>query len=78
MSLREDLEKFKEKAPRELLDMVRSEAERLERSGLTATCLKAGDRVPSFTLPNQHGEPISSEVLLGRGPLVVAFYRGGW
>lgn len=30
--------------------------------------------MPAFTLPNQHGEPISSQTLLGKGPLVVYFY----
>lgn len=36
--------------------------------------IKAGDTMPAFTLPNQHGEPISSQTLLGKGPLVVYFY----
>lgn len=78
MSLREDIEKFKEKVPEELLNMVQSEAERLVRSGFTAKCLKAGDRAPSFSLPNQEGRLISSVALLAKGPLVVSFYRGGW
>ena len=78
MSLREDIEKFKEKVPEELLNMVQSEAERLIRSGFIAKCLKAGDRAPSFSLPNQEGKLISSERLFVRGPLVVSFYRGGW
>ena len=78
MMLREELENIKEHAPEALQDMIRSEAERLDRSGLGARCLKAGDRAPAFVLPNQHGVKVSAQALLHDGALVVAFYRGGW
>lgn len=40
--------------------------------------LKAGDKVPNFSLPRTDGWFISSAALLERGPLIVTFYRGIW
>lgn len=40
--------------------------------------LKAGDRAPIFTLPNQKGEPASLETALARGPVLLGFHRGTW
>ena len=34
--------------------------------------------MPSFLLPNQDGELVSLEQLLGQGPLVIAFHRCHW
>ena len=36
--------------------------------------LRIGDRVPSFTLPDQNGNPFHLEDALARGPLVLFFY----
>jgi thioredoxin-dependent peroxiredoxin len=36
--------------------------------------LKVGERVPSFTLPDQDGKPFRLEDALARGPLVLFFY----
>ena len=50
-------------------------------SAITTLCLsilKAGDRAPSFTLTDPEGQPVSSDTLLERGPLVISFYRGVW
>jgi len=40
--------------------------------------LKVGGRAPDFALPDGDGRIVSSKDLLGRGPLVVTFYRGRW
>jgi RNA polymerase sigma-70 factor, ECF subfamily len=40
--------------------------------------LKVGDVAPAFELHNQGGEPVRSADLLGRGPLVITFFRGHW
>ena len=40
--------------------------------------LKAGDRIPVFTLSDPDGKPVSSAELLAKGPLVISFYRGVW
>ena len=50
----------------------------LVASGQADRALKAGDRAPGFTLPNQDGEPVSCADLLRAGPLVLTFYRGVW
>ena len=36
--------------------------------------IKAGDRAPDFTLPNQAGSPIKLGDLLSKGPVVLYFY----
>ncbi len=78
MSLKEDIKSFKEGIPEPLSQMIQSEKERLAESGILERCLNVGDRIPAFSLPNQDGEPIFSETLLSRGPLIIAFYRGAW
>ncbi len=40
--------------------------------------LRTGDRMPTFTLPNQNREMVNVASLLSQGPLVVSFYRGTW
>jgi hypothetical protein len=78
MSLKEEISKFKENASREDRKATPTEAEILERSGILSKCLKAGDKAPAFSLPNQEGDMVSSADLLAKGPLVLAFYLGGW
>jgi peroxiredoxin len=50
----------------------------LRRSGIAAAAPAAGDRAPGFELPDQAGRPVRLAALLERGPVVLAFYRGGW
>ena len=40
--------------------------------------LATGERAKSFQLPNAKGGETSLADLLGSGPLVISFYRGGW
>jgi peroxiredoxin len=40
--------------------------------------LGTGEVVPEFRLPSITGAVVESRELLGRGPLVISFYRGGW
>ena len=47
-------------------------------SGQAEMALKAGDRAPSFVLPDSDGRTVSSTTLLAKGPLVLTFYRGVW
>ena len=48
------------------------------RDGLAKTALKAGDRAPPVVLTNAKGAIVDIKSLLGRGPVIVTFYRGGW
>lgn len=82
MSLREDIQgymaQFLQKVPKDTQKIMQEEAERLALSGIAGKSLKVGDKAPNFSLPDVQGRLVSSETLLGRGPLVVSFYRGGW
>jgi len=40
--------------------------------------LAVGDMAPDFTLPNALGNPVNLADRLADGPVVLAFYRGGW
>jgi peroxiredoxin len=57
--------------------MHRATAE-LIASGAAQKALKAGDRLPDFTLSDPDGDKVSSADLLSDGPLVISFYRGVW
>ena len=40
--------------------------------------MQQGERAPDFTLTNARGAQVTLSGLLARGPVVLAFYRGGW
>ena len=40
--------------------------------------LTPGSAAPDFTLPNQHGEPVSLDDCLREGAAVLVFHRGTW
>ena len=62
-----------------LAGAVRAEkTDDLARSGLAEKSLKIGDKAPDFDLPNANGKSVRLSDLLQKGPVVVAFYRGGW
>jgi peroxiredoxin len=50
----------------------------LHKSDILENALKAGERMPGFTLPDTQGRAVSLAGLLRRGPVVVSFYRGDW
>jgi peroxiredoxin len=58
--------------------MMDALVERLRRSDTARDAPRAGDRAPEFALPSARGETVRLGELLARGPVVVAFYRGGW
>ncbi len=51
---------------------------KLAASGIGERVPKVGERAPDFELPNVRGEEIRLGDLLGRGAVVLSFYRGGW
>ena len=59
-------------------DVLEKHIELLQHDGTLDKVLKTGQEAPAFSLTNQHGERVSSTDLLKKGPLVVAFTRGGW
>ena len=79
MSLREKLdEQWRRTRSEEIRQGYEALVAQLVASGMTEASLKAGDRTPEFELPSVDGRLVSSEELLGRGPLVLSFFRGGW
>jgi len=82
MSLKEDIDNLiaqsSERIPPEIRSLMAADTERLNQSGIENNSLKVGDNAPSFTLPNAKGKQVSSSDLLGKGPIVLSFYRGGW
>ncbi|WP_027214006.1 peroxiredoxin-like family protein [Burkholderia sp. WSM2232] len=87
MSLQDKLDAFRAdfkagkppfNAPSEIHPVMERATAELIASGQAARAIKAGDRAPHFNLKDQDGNDVSSAALLGKGPLVVTFYRGVW
>ena len=51
---------------------------RLEKARAGENAPNVGERMPSFTMPDQHGKLVNLEQLLERGPVVLAIHRGHW
>jgi peroxiredoxin len=66
------------KASNEYASAVEATRKVIQDSGILRLALRAGQVFPSFSLPDASGSIVSASELLERGPLVVAFYRGGW
>ena len=82
MGLTEELNDLKKQLgrdiPQEILKEIGQFVQGLARSGIEKTSCQAGDKVPTFTLPNVKGQLISSKDFLAKGPMVLCFYRGVW
>ena len=81
MSLKEELAEYRagwfKRVPAERQAIMERHIAQL-RDGLAKTALKVGDRAPSIVLGNAKGETVDVGALLKKGPVIVAFYRGGW
>ncbi|MGA9894858.1 MAG: peroxiredoxin-like family protein [Xanthobacteraceae bacterium] len=81
MSLKEQLADYRagwfKRVPAERQAVMERHINEL-RNGLAKTALKAGDRAPPIVLTNAKGAIVDIKSLLGRGPVIVTFYRGGW
>jgi peroxiredoxin len=47
-------------------------------TGLARQAVKAGEKAPLFRLRSDTGDFVALSEALGRGPVVVSFFRGGW
>lgn len=65
-------------APPAAVEALHRSVDELIASGAPDRALKVGDVAPAFTLPDPDGNPVSSAALLGKGALVISFYRGIW
>ena len=82
MSLQNEIEAFNKEImptiPAEVVSAMTKAAEDLAASDIVNRALSRGDTMPSFSLPNIHGQIVTSENYLSQGPLVISFYRGSW
>jgi peroxiredoxin len=81
-TLAEQIERYhdgiRDRVPAEVAATLSRELERLAQSGIARRSLQVGSKAPDFALPDQSGEPVRLSKVLGNGPAVVTFYRGGW
>jgi peroxiredoxin len=56
----------------------RDTVDSLRASGITRLSLPVGAKAPSFELPDQNGQLVSSTRLLRGSKLVICFFRGRW
>ena len=84
MSLKEKLEALRTEKeegrifPPDVVALMHKSTADLIATDQAERALKAGDRAPSFVLPDANGATVSSQELLAKGPLVLTFYRGVW
>src|ERR1700753_1553950 len=87
MSLQDRLDAYKAEwesgrppynVPASVVETVHRATDEMIASGQAECALKQGAKAPKFLLSDADGNPVSSEELLAKGPLVVTFYRGVW
>lgn len=83
MTLQDKLDAFKvefetNQAPPAAVEAFHRSTQELIDAGVADRALGVGDSAPGFVLSDADGNEVSSSVLLGKGPLVLTFYRGFW
>ena len=82
MRLQDEIKAFNEKTlasiPQETIDIMVKATEKLAATGIVNRALAKEDSMPPFSLPNVHGQIVTSADLLSKGPQVISFYRGSW
>ena len=71
-------EEFMKTAPADQVAVFEEGITALRSSGMAAQAATVGDEAPAFELANAQGELVSLAGLLEQGPVVLAWYRGGW
>lgn len=64
--------------PADALALIDRSTADLVATDPTAGAVSTGDPAPPFELPNAIGQTVRLADLLAQGPVVLAFYRGGW
>ena len=68
----------KQTMPAEVLATMARTTGELKGAGIENRALRAGDRIPDFSLPNQHGQMRRFADYLAKSTVVLNIYRGGW
>lgn len=69
---------FAKQAPPEAVALMNKVTDDLRNSGIMDRAIKEGQKAHPFELENSHGRRVSLRGLLGRGPVVLTFFRGHW
>jgi hypothetical protein len=81
-TLQQKLDRIREAFTRQIPEAARATMRRAEEelraSELMRRLPRPGDPLPAFALPDTDQHLVRSGDLLGRGPLVLSFYRGVW
>jgi peroxiredoxin len=67
-----------ERLPAEVVEAFDRSIQDLVDQGVPTDSIKVGDTLDPFTLTDATGATVSLDQLVGDGPAVVVFYRGGW
>ena len=82
MSLKEKLEAIHSaslnRIPEDRRAIMTRSTNDLRNSGIMESIAKVGDKAPDFSGPNHDGQTIAFGDLMGRGPVVLSFFRGHW
>jgi peroxiredoxin len=82
MSLKQQLAEYRagwyKRVPPERQAIMERHIQQLRAGAIQHTMLKVGDKAPEIRLGNAKGEIVDVAALLGKGPVIVTFYRGGW
>lgn len=78
IDLQTQRESFLSTIPQSTQTLMQEATTALEQSRILEKILTLGDTIPYFSLPNATGEIVNMRELLAQGPVVIAFYRGGW
>lgn len=81
-TLKEQLEARSAESAGKIDPAVRAEfakgIEAVAESGILKDAIQVGDKAPDFTLKNAKGEQIMLSKMVGEGPVILTWYRGGW
>jgi len=82
MTLQDELDQVASQLRRALspgeLEELDDAIDRVRMLQLVEEGLAVGDVLPDFALSDSHGRIVTSDELLARGPLALAFFRGPW
>ena len=82
MKLMKQIEEMQKKMladiPEDVLETITAANKKIIGNRLEKDALRVGQNMPVFQLNNHLNRPVPSYELLGKGPLIISFYRGGW
>jgi len=67
-----------EKIPDEAMEAMHRATQDLVDSGQADRAIGVDDRMPRFEATTAAGRAVTSDELLGPGPLILTFFRGHW